>query len=90
MTNGIQQVDIVGRLGKLAGQRSLENLTNCPVLTWPTETCLQLGLFPYHFQPICEECAQKRLHLEGTSGMQSCCSYRLYVLFIDSIGGFVV
>eukprot|EP00434_Breviolum_minutum_P024381 symbB.v1.2.021531.t1/scaffold1865.1/size98072/8 len=35
------EVDIVGRLGKLAGQRSLENLTNCPVLTWPTEKFLE-------------------------------------------------
>ncbi|CAK9065759.1 Delta-1-pyrroline-5-carboxylate dehydrogenase 12A1 [Durusdinium trenchii] len=37
---GQRQVDIVGRLAKLAGQRSLENLTNCPVLTWPTEKIL--------------------------------------------------
>lgn len=29
-------MDVVGRLAKLAGQRSLEKLTNCPVLTWPT------------------------------------------------------
>ena len=34
------QVDIVGRLATLAGQRSLENLTNCPVLTWPTDARL--------------------------------------------------
>lgn len=35
------EVDIVGRLATLAGQRSLENLTNCPVLTWPTEKFLE-------------------------------------------------
>ncbi|CAJ1359516.1 unnamed protein product [Effrenium voratum] len=34
-------VDVVGRLAKLAGQRSLEKLTNCPVLTWPTEKFLE-------------------------------------------------
>ncbi|CAE7872441.1 ALDH12A1 [Symbiodinium microadriaticum] len=33
-------VDIVGRLARLAGQRSLKELTNCPVLTWPTEKFL--------------------------------------------------
>ncbi|CAE7372781.1 ALDH12A1 [Symbiodinium natans] len=33
-------VDIVGRLGRLAGQRSLKELTNCPVLTWPTDKFL--------------------------------------------------
>lgn len=83
-------MDIVGRLGKLAGQRSLENLTNCPVLTWPTETCLQLVVSLPFLSQCMESVLKKRLHLQGTSGMQSCCLYRLYVLFIDSIGGFVV
>lgn len=31
------EVDIVGRIAKRAGQRNLENLTNCPVLSWSTE-----------------------------------------------------
>ena len=43
------EVDIVGRLSGLAAQRSLDDLTNCPVLTWSTEqfmahldACLQI------------------------------------------------
>ena len=34
------EVDIVGRIGKLAGKRSLEDLTSCPVLTWNNEQFL--------------------------------------------------
>eukprot|EP00913_Durusdinium_trenchii_P032490 g30418.t1 len=36
------EVDIVGRLAKLAGQRSLENLTNCPKILDHMERCLSI------------------------------------------------
>ena len=34
------EVDIVGRIGKLAEQRNLEDLTCTPVLTWSTDKFL--------------------------------------------------
>ena len=34
-------IDIVGKLEKLATKRTLDNLTCCPVITWTTEQILE-------------------------------------------------